>query len=36
MQERAFVLGPLAEIAREMRHPVLGLTVGEMLSGLNR
>jgi 2-amino-4-hydroxy-6-hydroxymethyldihydropteridine diphosphokinase len=32
MQERRFVLEPLAEIAPEMVHPVLGLTAGEMLS----
>jgi 2-amino-4-hydroxy-6-hydroxymethyldihydropteridine diphosphokinase len=31
MQERSFVLAPLAEIAPDWRHPVSGLSAAEML-----
>lgn len=34
LQDRAFVLIPFAEIAPEWRHPILGVTVREMLDAL--
>ena len=34
LAERRFALTPLCEIARSRRHPVTGLTVGEMLDQL--
>jgi 2-amino-4-hydroxy-6-hydroxymethyldihydropteridine diphosphokinase len=33
-RDRAFVLGPLAQIAGEMQDPVSGLTVRELLERL--
>jgi 2-amino-4-hydroxy-6-hydroxymethyldihydropteridine diphosphokinase len=32
----AFVLGPLAEIARDRRHPVLGASFGELWEGFDK
>lgn len=36
MEEREFVLAPLAELSPRWRHPRLGQTVEEMLSSLRR
>ena len=34
MHERAFVLIPLAEIAPQIKHPVIGLDISQLLGGM--
>jgi 2-amino-4-hydroxy-6-hydroxymethyldihydropteridine diphosphokinase len=36
LHERAFVLVPLCELAPELRHPVLGLTISELQAKVGR
>lgn len=36
MHERAFVLGPLMELAPDLRHPVLGRPFSQLLAGIAR
>lgn len=34
--KRAYMLGPMAELAPEVRHPTLGLTIGELWQQFDR
>ncbi len=36
LARRAYMLGPAAEVAPDLRHPTLGLTLGELWARFNR
>ena len=36
MHERNFVLIPLAELAPDLMHPVVGRTIGDLAAGIGR